>query len=104
MPGASAPTVPQAITLEALEASFAVAVGSAPDAGARDYLAQVWEDYAADETPEIGGADLAHLLALVWRAASGRKTGDPAQITLSPLTGVDGRPTGYDSLAIVQDD
>ncbi|WP_372708390.1 NAD-glutamate dehydrogenase [Brevundimonas sp.] len=104
MPGASAPTVPQAITLEALEASFVVATGEAPDVGARAYLAQVWEDYAEDETPEIGGPDLAHLLATTWRAAVGRQFGDPARITLGPLVGADGHPTGYDSLAIVQDD
>ena len=35
MPGASAPSLPQAITLEALEASFTEALGGAPDAAAR---------------------------------------------------------------------
>ncbi|HYC74972.1 NAD-glutamate dehydrogenase [Brevundimonas sp.] len=108
MPGASAPTLPQAITLEALEASFETAVaaggaGSRSEA-ARSYLAQAHDDYVADETPELGGADLAHLLASAWKSASGRKPGDPALITFGPLTGADGRATGYDSLAIIQDD
>jgi glutamate dehydrogenase len=108
MPGASAPTHPQAITLEALEASFATAVptgdGSAHGDAARSYLAQAHDDYVADETPELGGADLARLLASVWKSASGRKPGDAALITFGPLTGADGRALGYDSLAIIQDD
>ena len=104
MPGANATTVPQAMTLEALEASFATATGEAPDAAARAYLAQVWEDYAGDETPEIAGHDLAHLLATIWRVTLDRKSGDVAQITLGPLVGAGGHPTGYDRLAIVQED
>src|SRR5690606_6406870 len=108
MPGASALTVPQAITLEALEASFETAVaaggGTSPDAAARAYLAQVHDDYVADETPELGGADLARLLASVWKSATGRQPGDAALITFGPLTRADGRTLGYDSIAIVQDD
>jgi glutamate dehydrogenase len=104
MSGDTAPNVPQAISLEALEAGFASAVGGSPGTDARSYLTQAWDDYAADETPELGGADLAALLASVWRSAGERKTGEPARITLGPLTGADGRPAGYDSVAIVQDD
>ena len=104
MPGASAPTLPQAITLEALEASFVTAVGGAGGEEARSYLTQAHEDYVADEAPELGGADLAHLLATVWKSAAGRKPGEAALITLGPLTGADGRATGYDAIAIVQDD
>jgi glutamate dehydrogenase len=104
MPGASAPTVPQAITLEALEASFLTAVGGPLGEEARSYLAQAHEDYAADETPELGGADLAHLLASVWKSAAGRRPGDAALITFGPLTSADGRATGYDTIALIQDD
>ena len=107
MYGASAPTVPQAISLEALAANFETAVagggGAHPDA-ARAFLAQAWEDYVADETPELGGEDLARLLAAVWKSALGRKPGEPALITFGPVTGADGRAIGYDSIAIVQDD
>ena len=104
MPGASAPSLPQAITLEALEASFVSAVGGAWSDAARSYLAQAHDDYVADETPELGGADLAHLLASVWKSAAGRTPGDAALITLGPVTGVDGRSAGYDAIAIIQDD
>ncbi|NJC40714.1 glutamate dehydrogenase [Brevundimonas alba] len=104
MPGASAPTHPQAITLEALEASFATAVGGPCSEPACTYLAQAHEDYVADETPELGGADLAHLLASVWKSAAGRKPGEAALITLGPLNGADARSTGYDSIALIQDD
>ncbi|KQY95578.1 MULTISPECIES: NAD-glutamate dehydrogenase [unclassified Brevundimonas] len=104
MSGELAAKLPQAITLEDLEAGFASALGGAPGPEARSYLLQAWDDYAADEAPELGGADLAALLASVWRSADGRKAGDTARITLGPLTGADGRPTGYDSLVIVQED
>ena len=104
MSGETALTHPQAITLEALEASFATAVGEAPGADARSYLTQAWDDYAADETPELNGADLGALLASVWLLAGQRKVGEAARITLSPLTGADGRPAGYDSIGIVQAD
>ena len=104
MSGETAPKHHQAITLEALEASFESAIGGAPGPDARSYLAQAWDDYAADETPELSGPDLAVLLASAWRSSGERKPGEPARITLGPLTGADGRPTGYDSLALVQDD
>ncbi|MDP3802849.1 NAD-glutamate dehydrogenase [Brevundimonas sp.] len=104
MPGETAPQHPQAITLEALEASFASAIGGAPGPDARSYLAQAWDDYAADEAPELGGPDLAALLASAWRLAAERKPGEPARITLGPLTGADGRATGYDSITLVQGD
>ncbi|GAA0870120.1 NAD-glutamate dehydrogenase [Brevundimonas basaltis] len=104
MPGASAPTVPQAISLEALEASFKTAVGGAWSEAARSYLAQAHDDYVADETPQLGGMDLACLLASVWKSAVGRKPGEAARITLGPVTGADGRASGYDAIAIIQDD
>jgi len=104
MPGASASSLPQAITLEALEASFAKALGGKPDEAARSYLAQAHDDYVADETPELDGADLAALLASVWKSAAGRKPGDAALVTLGPVTGADGRAAGYDAIAIIQDD
>jgi glutamate dehydrogenase len=71
MPGVPASKLPQAITLEALEKRFRKALTGKPDARALDFLAQAFEDYAADETPELGGDDLAVLLAGVWKAAEG---------------------------------
>ena len=104
MSGDTAPKFSQAITLEALKASFARALGQTPGPDARSFLTQVWDDYAADETPELGGPDLGALLAAVWRSAGERGTGQPARISIGPLTGADGRPAGYDSVSIVQDD
>lgn len=104
MSGDKAPAHPQAITLEALEAHFDQLSPGALSGPARDFLRQAWEDYAADETPELGGHDMANLLALAWRAAEGRAHGEPARITLSPLHGADGSPLGYDALFVIQDD
>ena len=104
MSGETAPIHPQAITLEALEASFAVATGAAPGPEARSFLAQAWDDYVADETPGLDGKDLGVLLASAWALAGERKPGEAARITIGPLTGADGRPAGYDSIAIAQDD
>ena len=69
MSGDTAPAHPQAITLEALEAHVDQLSPGALSGPARDFLRQAWEDYAADETPELGGHDMANLLALAWRAA-----------------------------------
>ena len=104
MSGETALAHPQAITLEALEASFDQLSPGALSGAGKDFLRQAWEDYAADETPELGGRDLAGLLAMAWRGAEGRAHGEPARITLSPLHGVDGVPLGYDVLIVIQDD
>ena len=104
MSGETAPQNPQAITLEALEASFDQLSPGGLSGPARDFLRQAWEDYAADETPELGGHDMAGLLASAWRSAEGRAHGEPARITLSPLHAVDGSPLGFDVLIVIQDD
>ena len=104
MSGETAPAHPQAITLEALEASFDQLSPGALSGAGKDFLRQAWEDYAADETPELGGREMAGLLAMAWRGAEGRAHGEPARITLSPLHGVDGVPLGYDVLIVIQDD
>ena len=104
MSGETAPAHPQAITLEALEASFDQLSPGALSGAGKDFLRQAWEDYAADETPDLGGRDMAGLLAMAWRGAEGRAHGEPARITLSPLHGVDGVPLGYDVLIVIQDD
>jgi glutamate dehydrogenase len=104
MSGETASAPPQAITLEALETSFAAAIGSRPGPEARSYLTQAWDDYAVDETPGLTAADLGALLASVWETAAGRQPGEPARITIGPLSRADGRPAGYDSIGIVQDD
>src|SRR5690606_13956924 len=75
-----------------------------PGATEKSFLAQAFDDYAADETPELGGDDLAALLAQVWRSAKTRQAGEPARVTVGALAGADGTPTGYDSVLILQDD
>ena len=101
-----APTVsPQALTLEALGKGFAHALGGQDTGSAqRSFLAQALEDYAADETPEIDGDDLAAVLAQAWSVAADRKPSEPARIVTGPLNGAGGRTTGYDLILIVQDD
>ncbi|WP_447911232.1 NAD-glutamate dehydrogenase [Brevundimonas bullata] len=91
-------------TLEALEAAYARIVDGPPGAAEKSLLRQAFEDYAADEAPELGGDDLAALLGLVWRSAKARQTGEPARVTVGPLAGADGGPTGYDGVLILQDD
>jgi hypothetical protein len=98
-------SLPQALTLEALGRAFGKAVGREGTTPLEQtFLAQAHEDYAVDETPELGGEDLAALLAQVWKAAETRKPGEPPRIVVEPLKGADGRPTGYDVVHIVQDD
>ncbi len=104
MSGETAPAHPQAITLEALEASFDQLLPGALAGAGKDFLRQAWEDYAADETPDLDGRDMAGLLAMAWRGAEGRAHGEPARITLSPLPGAAGAPLGYDVLIVIQDD
>lgn len=104
MSGETAKPLPQAITLEALERLFTKALGGKPCVEAADFLRQAYEDYAADETPELTGDDLAALLASAWKAAEGRSHGEPARITVSPLNGAGGKATGYDVLIVIQDD
>jgi len=101
---ALAPVAQDAKTLTRL---FAAAVGRAEaDLGppATDYLAQAWEDYVADETPEVDVPDLAALLAEAWQGALGRAPGEPPRIGVAPLRGADDRATGYDLVRIFQDD
>ena len=104
MSGETAPAHLQAVTLEALEASFEHLSPGGLSGPARDFLRQAHEDYAADETPDLGGHDMAALLARAWRAAEGRAHGEPARITLSPLQAADGGALGYDVLIVIQDD
>ncbi len=88
MPGtkASAPRSP--IAREALEKQFAAALGRRTlDARARDFLDQAFEDYVADEAPEVDGKDLAQLLAASWKHAEKRKHGQPPSIEIHPLHG-----------------
>ena len=104
MSGDTASMHPQAITLEALESGFEAVTGQPPGAAEKSFLEQVLEDYAGDETPELGVADLAALLGAVWRSSLDREPGGAALISVGPHTGASGHPTGYDVLWIVQDD
>lgn len=98
------PVPVQPITLAALEAAFTRISGAAPGAAEQSFLAQAHEDYAADETPELEGGDLAALLAASWQAAQAYPDASPPQITVGPLHGATGQALGYDLVRIVQPD
>ena len=67
------------------------------------FLAQAYEDYAPDETPELDSEGFAALLAEAWKAAEARVCGSPAEITVRPLR-FEGDRSGYDLVQIIQDD
>jgi glutamate dehydrogenase len=98
----------QALTLDTLKRAFAKALGKAGpgdlDALESSFLDQAFEDYVADETPELGPEDFAAVLAEFWRFGEVREGGAGPKIRLAPGKGADGRPLGYDLLEIVQDD
>ncbi len=98
------PVPVQPITKAALEAAFAKIVGTGPGAAEQAFLAQAHEDYAADETPELGGEDLAALLAASWDAAKAYPAGAAPLITVGALTGANGQALDYDLIRIVQAD
>jgi glutamate dehydrogenase len=75
-----------------------------PTAEELDFVHQAFDDYVADETPELDLPDLAAVLAEAWRALDGREAGAAPLITVGPLRGAEDRPTGYDLLRILQDD
>ncbi|MCA0367767.1 MAG: NAD-glutamate dehydrogenase [Proteobacteria bacterium] len=98
------PVPVQPITKAALEAAFAKIVGTGPGAAEQTFLAQAHEDYAADETPELGGEDLAALLAASWDAAKAYPANAAPLITVGALTGANGQALDYDLIRIVQAD
>jgi glutamate dehydrogenase len=92
----------QPFSLEALEKAFADRSGSsvgdaAQSASVRSYLAQAYEDYAGDETPELDLNGFAGLLAEVWATVGQRTTGQAPDISVRPLA-------GYDVVTLLQDD
>ncbi|MES2860445.1 MAG: NAD-glutamate dehydrogenase domain-containing protein, partial [Pseudomonadota bacterium] len=91
---------------EALQRAFASALGSGSvlDPLALSFVAQAYEDYAEDETPELSPDDLGAVLAGAWRWAEGRAPGETPRVLIQPLTGATGQTTPYDALWIVQDD
>ncbi|WP_309627062.1 NAD-glutamate dehydrogenase [Brevundimonas sp.] len=90
---------------EALQRAFAEAVGSDGGTGQleQSFVAQAFEDYAEDETPELALEDVGAVLADAWRWAERRNPGE-TRVTVDPLTVGGGRVTPYDVLRIVQDD
>ncbi|MFN7127623.1 MAG: NAD-glutamate dehydrogenase [Brevundimonas sp.] len=98
------PAPVQPISPAALEASFARILGTSPGKAEQSFLAQAHEDYAADETPELDGEDLAALLAASWRAAKDYPAGSAPLITVGPLSGADGQTLDYDLVRIIQMD
>lgn len=101
-------SLPQAITLEALGWAFAEAIGQskAPADGSQEqaFLVQAHEDYAADETPELGGGDLATVLAEAWKVGAAFRPGSEPDIRVGPLKAADAASGTYDIVQIVQDD
>ena len=95
---------PVPATLETLEKAFSKVASGPPGAAQSSLLAQVMEDYEADETPELGCDDLAALLAQAWQAASKREAGSAAILTVGPLLTAQGQQSGYDQVLILQDD
>ncbi|HEY3812159.1 MAG TPA: NAD-glutamate dehydrogenase [Caulobacteraceae bacterium] len=96
------------LTLDLLKGNFARALGkSRPgdlDALETSFLEQAFEDYAAEETPDLSPDDFAAVLAAFWKFGEVRDGGAGPKIRLAPGKGADGRPLGYDLLEIVQDD
>ncbi|HWE45639.1 MAG TPA: NAD-glutamate dehydrogenase [Caulobacteraceae bacterium] len=96
------------LTLDLLKGKFAKALGkSGPgdlDALETSFLEQAFEDYVADETPDLGPDDFASVLAEFWRFGEVREGGAGPKLKLACGKGADGRPLGYDLLSIVQDD
>jgi len=98
------PAPVQPISPAALEAAFARIIGTGPGAAEKTFLAQAHEDYAADETPELDGEDLAVLLAASWRVAKEFPAGSAPLITVGPLAGAEGQSLDYDLVRIIQSD
>ena len=96
----------QSITLEAMEQAFGAALGQKGSLTAlqQSFLEQALEDYAEDETPELGGHDLAVLMADVWARAEARMMGAAPVIVVQSLIGAGGKATGHDVIQIIQDD
>ena len=94
------------ITLEVLSRRFIKALGAkgAPDALQTAFLRQAFEDYEADETPEVGPDDLACVLAAFWLLGDKRKTGDAPLIDIAPMLDCKGEALGYDAIQVIQDD
>ncbi|MFN4296482.1 MAG: NAD-glutamate dehydrogenase [Brevundimonas sp.] len=92
--------------LEALGKRFLKALGQKgkPDALQTEFLRQAQEDYAADETPEVGPDDLACVLAAFWLLGDKRKTGDDPLIDIAAISDCEGRALGYDAIQVIQDD
>ena len=87
---------------EALQKAFAGALGGGGGELEQSFVAQAWEDYAEDETPELAVGDLGAVLAEAWRWAERRSPGE-TRVGVDPLSAA-GRATPYDVVRIVQDD
>ena len=68
--------------LDAVSQAYSRLGGDGANPGAvRAFLAQAFEDYSADETPQIDGEDFACLLVDAWRAAEAQADGAAPTIT-----------------------
>ncbi len=106
MSGAPASST-QPSSLEVLQGTFASALGNGSGAShplAQSFIAQAYEDYAADETPELSAEDLGAVLAAAWQWTETRTPDEGPRVLIQPLTGATGRATPYDVLWIVQND
>ncbi|MBA4794101.1 MAG: NAD-glutamate dehydrogenase [Phenylobacterium sp.] len=87
-----------------LETELLRALGAGPASSAlADFAAQVGEDVAADELPDLSPADLAANLADFWRFAEKRRGLSPAIRVVRAVT-AGGGDADYDRLEVVQPD
>ncbi|MBC7168465.1 hypothetical protein, partial [Phenylobacterium sp.] len=87
-----------------LETELLRALGPGPASSAlADFAAQVGEDVAADELPDLSPADLAANLADFWRFAAKRRGLSPA-IRVARAVTAGGGDADYDRLEVVQPD
>ena len=97
-------TTSQPSSPEALQRAFAGAAGGGGTLSGleQSFVAQAFEDYAEDETPELALDDVGAVLADAWRWAERRAPGE-TRVAVEPLSAA-GRATPYDVVRIVQDD
>ncbi|MGV3578181.1 NAD-glutamate dehydrogenase [Brevundimonas sp.] len=96
-------TTSQPSSQEALQKAFVGAMGGGGTGELeQSFVAQAFEDYAEDETPELALGDVGAVLADAWRWAETRKPGE-TRVSVEALA-ASGRQTPYDVLRIVQDD
>jgi glutamate dehydrogenase len=94
---------PHPFSTDALQSAFAKAKGRAASAAERDFVAQLAEDYAPDDLPQLSAKDLGALALDLWTFVDGDEHAEP-HIRLGAAKGYGDRSLGLDLLQIVQGD